>query len=142
MSETQRRGRAGRAKDRQARRRASDQGVYELSFVTGQSLLELLVGNPSYEARDTVRAVADMLRRITSAAKPLPCMTCDHAFEGDLPTVVMIVKPFASRHGQMIVFPVCAACAAQGREVVFAGVFERFRGNGILDVREIEAGSA
>ena len=133
-----------RKRVKQAKRREplSGQGVYELSFVTGQSLLKLLVGNPSYEARDAVRAVADMLRRITSDAKPLLCMTCDHAFEGDLPTVVMIAKPFASRHGQMIVSPVCAACAAQGREVVIAGVLERFRANGNPDAREIEAGSA
>jgi hypothetical protein len=121
------------------RERASGEHVYELSFVTGRSLLKLLVGNPSYEARDAVRAVADMLRRSTSDAKPLLCMTCDHAFDGDLPTVVMIVKPFASRQGQMIVSPVCAA---QGCEVVIAGVLERFRANGNPGAREIEAGSA
>lgn len=124
------------------RERPSGEHVYELSFVTGPSLLELLVGNPSYEAQDAARAVADMLSRIMSGAKPLLCITCDHAFEGHLPTVVMIAKPFASRHGQMIVSPVCSACAAQGRAVVIAGVLERFRANGNPDAREIETGSA
>ena len=84
----------------------------------------------------------DVLRQIMSGAKPLLCMTCDHAFERDLPTVVMIAKPFASRHGEMIVSPVCAVCAAQGREAVIAAVIERFRANGNPDAREIEAGSA
>ena len=119
------------------RRRAAGQGVYELSFVTGQSLLDLLTGRPSYEAEDAIRGVADVLRRIMSGAKPLICMTCDHAFKRDLPPVVMIAKPFASRRGQTIVSPVCAACAAQGREVVIAGVLERFRANGASDAREI-----
>ena len=124
----------------EARRR--DEPVYELSFVAGRSLLEFLFGRPSYEAQDAARAGADMLRRLTSDAEPLLCMTCEHAFERDLPSVVMIAKPFASRRGRMIVSPVCAACAAQGREAVIAGVLARFRANGASDAREIESGSA
>ena len=59
-----------------------------------------------------MRSVVLALLGLTSDAKPLLCMTCDHAFEGDLPTVVI------------------------------AGVLERFRANGNPDAREFEAGSA
>jgi hypothetical protein len=105
-------------------------------------LLERLFGRPSYEAQDDVHAVADVIRRITSGSEPMLCMTCDHAFEHDLPTVIIIAKPFASRCGPMIASPICAACAAQGREAVIAGALERFRANGMADARKIEAGSA
>jgi hypothetical protein len=132
-----------------ARRRpqAGGERVYELSLITGPSLLEMLSGmDERAEADDALRAVADVLSKLSrwpqSGEKPFSCAACDHASERDLPPVVILAKPFVCRRGHAIVGAICAACETRGRDAVTADIMAQLRANGTPDPRTIEMGSA
>jgi hypothetical protein len=122
-------------------RKSRGESCYELSFVTPEHLVELLLEGPTQESEDALNALASLVEKTSSDLPPI-CLTCDHVFALDLPAAVMLVKPFASAPGKLITAGVCGGCLKQGRETLIAKALERFRASGMTDVRILKGGNA
>ena len=121
MGEAKRRSAGGKGEER----------LFQVFRYTCEALALALIAGQVEPARATLVAIADLMVRMQDRRRELMlCLSCNHSFgANEAPAEVHVVIPFKPTGADnLIVSPVCAACAAELEEAKTVKTLEALRG--------------